>query len=314
VKLKDAFDDLDRFRVQVRVVAPESPAEDHVARDEDTTRLVRLAGEFGLALDRRSRKLLESRAFSLACEIRRGEPLERMRRLVLPMLGWAVDESGQPKSELNAASLLFPLELGLHRMAVQARIGLAEDEGARDAGHRWLGALEALDGYLARQHCWGSLIIYYCAEGLRGADGAGLLYHTRDVLRGQLPAAALAVTDAARSLMRWRRDRRRELARSLTPVASPDFREVLWYGAKYYFTATQAACVRVMWEAWDKGAPEVSGERILEEADYEGKRMVDLFKGHPAWNTMIVAGHTKGSRRLQEPREWRRTRIASAPT
>lgn len=314
MRLKDAFDDLARFQVQVRVVVPGSPAEDHVARDDDTVRLVRLAGEFGLALGRGAGKELERRASALVRELRPGEPIDKMQCLVLPRLGWAVDEYGLPKTHINGGSLLFPIELDGHRLWVQGRLGLVTDEDIRDAGRCWLESLDALDGYLARQHCWGSLIIRYCAEGRCGADGAELLAHTRDLLRFQLPAAALAVTDAARSLMRWRRDRRRERAHSLTPIASPDFREVVWYGTQYHFTETQAACVRVLWEAWDQRTPEVSEQRALVEADYQGKRMVDLFKGNPAWSTMIVAGHTKGSRRLQEPRKWVRTKIASSPT
>lgn len=313
MRLKDAFDDLARFQVQVRVIGPESPAEDHVARDEDTRRLVRLAGEFGLALGRGTGQELERRASALLRELQPGEPLDTMLCLVLPRLGWAVDEDGLPKARINGASLLFPLELDGHCLHAQGRLGLVPDEVARDDCQCWLESLDALDGFLARQHCWGSLIIHYCAEGRRCADGADLLAHARDVLRGQLPAAATAVADAARSLMRWRRDQRQERTRSVDPVASPDFREVVWYGTRYRFTETQAACVGVMWEAWAQGTPEVSEQRVLEEADYGGTRMVDLFKAHPAWRTMIVAGHTKGSRRLQEPGTRGRTRIAPVP-
>ena len=314
MKLKDAIADLESFRVQVQVVGPESPAQDHVAREEDVVRLVRLAGEFGRALGRAARKQLERRAFTLARELQPGRPVYRMRGLVLPALGWTVDESGEPQTGFHGGSLLFPFELACHRMGVQARMGIIPDEEVRDWGRRWLESLEVLDEYLARRHCWGSLIIHYCAEGRCGTDSAGLLDHTRDVLRGQLPAAALAVIDAARSLTRWRQARRQARARATETNASPDFREVVWFGVRHGFSATQAACVKVLWEAWENGPPDVSEQRVLEEADYGGKRMVDLFKRHAAWGKMIVAGHSKGSRRLDNPRKPFRVQKGSVST
>lgn len=88
---------------------------------------------------------------------------------------------------------------------------------------------------------------------------------------------------------------------------SKDFRSVHWYGKDYTFTQTQAACVRVLMEAWEKGTPEVSQLTILEEAgssmaDNQNPRLRDLFrvgkKTHPAWGRMIVVGSKKGTFRL----------------
>jgi hypothetical protein len=86
---------------------------------------------------------------------------------------------------------------------------------------------------------------------------------------------------------------------------SIDFRSVHWFGADHTFSATQAACVQVLWEAWENGTPEVGQATILEhpEVEAESKRLVDVFKGHPAWGTMIVKGRTAGAYRLAGPPE-----------
>src|SRR5262249_5121252 len=86
-------------------------------------------------------------------------------------------------------------------------------------------------------------------------------------------------------------------------VHSPDFRSVHWAGKPYEFTPLQARCVQVLWESWERGVPPVGEQTILERADSESRRLRDVFdKGeHPAWDTMIVPGGTKGSFRLADP-------------
>jgi len=59
---------------------------------------------------------------------------------------------------------------------------------------------------------------------------------------------------------------------------SADFRSARWYGTDYVFTATQAACVRVLWEAWKSGAPAVGQSFVLEAADSTGSRLRDVFR------------------------------------
>lgn len=81
-------------------------------------------------------------------------------------------------------------------------------------------------------------------------------------------------------------------ARADTPqnaVHGPDFGSTLWFGKKYIFTPTQAACVKVLWEAWRLGTAEVGESTVLESADSSSSRLRDVFdKGqHPAWGTMI---------------------------
>jgi hypothetical protein len=86
---------------------------------------------------------------------------------------------------------------------------------------------------------------------------------------------------------------------------SEDFRSVYWFGSDHTFTPTQAACVRVLWQAWENGTPEIGQATILEHpaVDSESSRLSDLFKGHPAWKTMIVTGTTAGTYRLAETPE-----------
>lgn len=86
-----------------------------------------------------------------------------------------------------------------------------------------------------------------------------------------------------------------------TPTHSPDYRSVDWYGDAYTFTTTQAACVKVLWEAWQSGALAMGAQAILTEAGSEGNRLDQLFRGHHAWGTMIVRGETPGTFMLKSP-------------
>ncbi len=86
---------------------------------------------------------------------------------------------------------------------------------------------------------------------------------------------------------------------------STDYRSVLWHGTQYSFTAKQAACIKLLWEAWEQGTPDVGEATILEAADCDCVRLSDLYgrgnNRHPAWGTIIQAGATKGTYRLAEP-------------
>lgn len=87
-------------------------------------------------------------------------------------------------------------------------------------------------------------------------------------------------------------------------VHSPDFRSVRWHGTEYSFTGNQAACVKVLWDAWQNGASDVGDEMLLNAVDAASppRSLRDVFRDHPAWGTMIVAGGSKGSHRLAEPK------------
>jgi hypothetical protein len=83
---------------------------------------------------------------------------------------------------------------------------------------------------------------------------------------------------------------------------APDFRSVNWFGTVYEFTPNQAACVKVLWEAWDNGTPIVGDATILESAGSDAERLPLVFRDHPAWMTLIVGvGTRRGVHRLADP-------------
>jgi hypothetical protein len=95
-----------------------------------------------------------------------------------------------------------------------------------------------------------------------------------------------------------------ELNKTLLPARhSADFRSVHWYGKDYTFTPTQAACVKLLWGANENGTPELGQDTILLHPTVEAgaSRLRDVFKGHPAWDLLIVKGTTQGAYRLAEP-------------
>lgn len=95
----------------------------------------------------------------------------------------------------------------------------------------------------------------------------------------------------------------RLLTAKLAPVSegqshSPDYRSIVWDGIAYTLTTIQAAAVEALWEAYTRGAPEVSQEWLLESIGSDAKRLRDLFRRHPAWRQVIVQGRRRGTYRL----------------
>jgi hypothetical protein len=81
-----------------------------------------------------------------------------------------------------------------------------------------------------------------------------------------------------------------------------DCRAVYWPGlGRFKFSPKQAAVVRALWEARQGGVPEVGQADLLRTADSDCARLVDLFKGHPAWGSLIVRGEVAGHYRLHDP-------------
>ena len=79
---------------------------------------------------------------------------------------------------------------------------------------------------------------------------------------------------------------------------SSDFASVYWFGSPYTFTTNQAACVKVLWDAWANKVATMSGPEILDQANISQERFDKVFrvkdasrntKSHPAWKTMIVS-------------------------
>ena len=75
---------------------------------------------------------------------------------------------------------------------------------------------------------------------------------------------------------------------------STDYASVTWGEQQYQFNKNQATCVRLLHEAWLKGTPYLSSHTLLSEIE-SASRMSDLFKRHPAWNSLIVPGARKAT-------------------
>jgi hypothetical protein len=79
-----------------------------------------------------------------------------------------------------------------------------------------------------------------------------------------------------------------------------DFRSVIWFGHYFTFTPMQAAAVKILWEAWERGLPDVPQQYILTEIESDSAKLQYLFKKSPAYRKMIVQGARSGYYRLQE--------------
>lgn len=99
------------------------------------------------------------------------------------------------------------------------------------------------------------------------------------------------------SLWEWWRRQKHE---SPEAAHSEDFRSAVWFGATHSFTENQATVVERLWIAWANNTPDVGDETLLQAVDHEAppRSLRDLFRGNPAWGTMIVQGSTKGSHSL----------------
>lgn len=91
------------------------------------------------------------------------------------------------------------------------------------------------------------------------------------------------------------------IERTLPCRHSVDFASVIWFGTSYAFTGSQARVVALLWRAWLDGVPNLRQETLLDAAGSVSGRLANLFKGHPAWGTMIVPGAAKGTFRLADP-------------
>lgn len=70
---------------------------------------------------------------------------------------------------------------------------------------------------------------------------------------------------------------------------SPDYRTVSWHGRHFVLTPKQAAVVKVLWDAWESGTPQVGQHYLLEACESPGGRLRDVFRDSPAWGTLVVS-------------------------
>jgi len=82
-----------------------------------------------------------------------------------------------------------------------------------------------------------------------------------------------------------------------------DYRSLRWFGTVYNFTANQAPVVKLLFEHWTRGTPDISGETLLNAVDPASppERLNLVFRGNAAWGSIIVRGATKGAYRLKAP-------------
>lgn len=78
------------------------------------------------------------------------------------------------------------------------------------------------------------------------------------------------------------------------PTRGPDFAAVNWFGTVYTFSGKQRSVVAALWRAKEEGYEWVSQEALLEAAESDCSRLRDLFRGHPAWGSMIVQAMLHG--------------------
>src|SRR5262249_30325833 len=161
---------------------------------------------------------------------------------------------------------------------------------------RWRDELWAVSVEADKRHFWGSYMASLCHLARHPRHPLHDLHQHLLLCFEDRVRVSRAIQDAARDVCPG------EDAPVRPPTRhSPDFRSVCWFGTTYHFTPGQAACVKVLWQAWERGIPEVGQDAVLEEAEVDSERLVYLFKGHPAWKAMIVRGGTRGSYCLAAP-------------
>ncbi len=130
------------------------------------------------------------------------------------------------------------------------------------------------------------------------------IVETFSLIEDQLPALE------AEQLRAEREATQEEIAAKLVMLTPPltafshahssDFRSVRWNDELYSFNASQAPAVRLLWENWTLGTPDVGDESLCHAIDDAAppKRLDMVFRGNPAWNKMIVPGRSKGTHRI----------------
>ena len=85
---------------------------------------------------------------------------------------------------------------------------------------------------------------------------------------------------------------------------SDDFTSCIWFGARYEFTRLQAACVKALWEARERGHGTLNQETIQKKSGSSAAyfRLDKTFRDHPAFGVMIQKA-SKGIYKLAPPTE-----------
>jgi hypothetical protein len=175
----------------------------------------------------------------------------------------------------------------------------------QEAIRAWEDELRKAGKVAESQRAWGSRLILLCRDVfLSGYDDLVFLPELRLYLK-DADQAARAIHQIANDLFEEMEGRQDHASRQSQrpPVDrdhSPDFRSVNWDGRSFEFTPAQAAVVEILWDAYERKLEGVGHAHLLDKSGSDGKRLVDVFKGNPAWGTMIgqVPNH-RGLYRLQ---------------
>ncbi len=74
------------------------------------------------------------------------------------------------------------------------------------------------------------------------------------------------------------------------PMHTSDFQRIDWPGlGTFHLSPKKAAVVRKLWPVALTDDPWVSQTELLRAADSDATRLVDLFKGDPAWGRLILS-------------------------
>ncbi|MCK6619733.1 MAG: 7-cyano-7-deazaguanine synthase [Calditrichaceae bacterium] len=125
----------------------------------------------------------------------------------------------------------------------------------------------------------------------------GIQRHTKALLRHELPAYCLLVMAVDYDSLP------KEAEAEGAFSHSDDFRSINYNGFAYTLTSKQAEVVKLLYNAWEQGTPDIGQGFILTKLDPDDKRsnrrLRDVFKSTPeVWGTLIIPGSKKGTYRL----------------
>lgn len=87
-----------------------------------------------------------------------------------------------------------------------------------------------------------------------------------------------------------------------SPVqCGPDGAWIRIHDRQFTFRRKQAQIVRILYEAWDRGDEWLREETVLAEAEYDSRRLQDVFKDNPHWRDVIKV---QGGRCRLRVMEW----------
>jgi hypothetical protein len=113
--------------------------------------------------------------------------------------------------------------------------------------------------------------------------------------------------DFGHELLKWEFVRRPTLPASVSsdqedvPKHAPDFSWIRCDLGVFDFTPAQRSVVQALWEDWEQDGLGLSGAYLTDRTGTEPKEFRNVFKGHPAWKTLIITAGRSDMYRLALP-------------